>query len=308
MADQPTGAFIRRRRENNFRLEKYYPNGEKATEWVCWMGKELNLSFQHMYNSSEKRVSGRNLPVDGYAKCSNGLEVVLQYLGCYYHLHLCSKVPNGRNGDKLSDLENQLTTYVNIQYLQKLGYKVFYIWECEFDHMKQTKPDVKHYCETLDFIIDKRYKISEETIKRDVMSGKIFGMVECDLTLPESLRNKPEHREFQMIIKHAQMSREDIGPNMKQFAEDNNLLPRPSKVLLCSFHVQRQLVATPLLKFYLEKGVQMPKIYQLIQYKPMPAFVEFGQMVMADRRRGDLQPSTKIIADSSKLIGKSLNL
>ena len=94
MKPQPTGAFVRRRKENNFRLEKSYWHGQQATEWLKYMETVLNVKIQHMYNGNEKRIGGRNLPVDGYAKTSEA-EIILQYSGCYYHSHMCSFSPLG---------------------------------------------------------------------------------------------------------------------------------------------------------------------------------------------------------------------
>ena len=150
--------------------------------------------------------------------------------------------------------------------------------------------------------MDKRHRITEQQIIEEVKSGKLFGMVECDIETPEEL--KTVFSEFQPIAKHARISRDDIGEHMKSFAVANDLLKSPTKTLLNSYFGEKMLFATPLLKWYLNHGLKVTKVYQVIQYHPSQCFQEFGNEVMAARREGDADVSKKIVADSSKLMGK----
>jgi len=149
--------------------------------------------------------------------------------------------------------------------------------------------------------VDKRVYVSEQEIIEEIKAGSLFGMVECDLETPEDL--KLAFSEFQPISKHANVSREDIGDLMKEFAIQNNLLKSPTKALLNSYHGTKMLFATPLLKWLLEHGLRVTKIYQVVQYTPSECFKDFGQEVMDARRQGDLDPSKRIISDSCKLMG-----
>ena len=298
---QPTGSFVRRRKENNFVLEKTYTHGEKATEWLMHMEVVLDVKIQHMFNGGEIRVGGRNLPVDGYAEKSNE-KIVLQYSGCYWHSHLCTDCSSGRYGDVLKDTENQLKTYEILNYFIQIGYKVYHTWACEFEKKKKEDKELEKFCNELKIVVDNRYKLSEKEIVEDVLSGKIFGMVECDIYTPDDL--KPAFAEFQPIIKHAYITRDDIGDTMRKFAEKNDLLKRPTKTLLASYYGNKLLLATPLLQWYLKHGLKVTKVHQVIQYKPMQCFTKFGEEVMNARREGDKDQAKKIISDSCKLMGK----
>jgi G:T-mismatch repair DNA endonuclease (very short patch repair protein) len=301
MRELPTGAFVRRRRENGFWIEHSRSYGIKATQWIEWMGSKLNLKFQHMFNSDEKRVGGKNLPVDGYAETDDGRRVVLQYLGCYFHSHMCQFCTRQKHSTDLENTQNQLKTYQNLQYLTDLGYEVHYVWECQFDLIKVVNKKVSEFVNKLNFLVDTRPQISEQTIIREVQTGALFGMVEVDIETPPEYYH--HFAEFQPVIKRASVSKEDIGSVMKRFADENGLLKKPSETLLCSYHGNKILLATPLLRWYLGKGLKVTKVYQVIQYKPMKCFEKFGQEVMKARREGDADPSKQIISASSKLMG-----
>ena len=303
MCDMPTGAFVRRHRQTGFRIEKSYNKGVKATQWIIWIGKVLSVEFQHMFNGNEKRLGGRNIPVDGYARLKDGSEIVLNFSGCWYHSHLCEFSPKGKHLDHFQDLENQLTTYQNLKYLQDLGYKVYHIWECEFEKQKSQSKEMFDFCKNLSIEVDNRYMISENQILEEVENEKLFGMIEVDIHTPK--KYKRAYSEFQPITKHAMLTRDDIGEHMKEFAENNSLLKRPTKTLLNSYYATKILLATPLLRWYLQHGLKCTKVYQVIQYKPSKCFLRFAKEVVKARIEGDQDPCKKIISDNCKLIGNS---
>jgi hypothetical protein len=255
-----------------------------------------------MSNGLEHRIGGRQLPVDGYGEY-DGQKVVLQFSGCYYHSHGCSRCPSGKYRNAILDAENLLKTLEKLKYISDLGYTLYHIWECEFDQLKLTNLQFRQFCDNQDFMVDNRYMLTEQQIIADVKSGKIFGLIECDIETPQHL--KEIFSEFQPIVKHAFISRDDVGDHMKNFAIENKLLRKPQKTLLCSYYGEKILLASPLLKWYLEHGLEVTHIYQIVQYKPECCFVRFGEEVMAARRAGDQDESKKILSDTSKLIGKT---
>ena len=68
---------------------------------------------------------------------------------------------------------------------------------------------------------------------------------------------------------------------------------------------EKILIATPLLKWYLEHGLEVTKIYQVVEFKPSRCFGDFEKEVTKCRRMGDKDSSKTIIADTMKLIGNS---
>ena len=61
----------------------------------------------------------------------------------------------------------------------------------------------------------------------------------------------------------------------------------------------------PLLKWYLEHGLEVSRIYRVIEFTPTPCFESFTRDITEARRSGDIDPSKSIIADTMKLLGNS---
>ena len=65
------------------------------------------------------------------------------------------------------------------------------------------------------------------------------------------------------------------------------------------------LLFSGLARWYLQHGLVIKEIYELIKYHPRALFRDFGESVSQARREGDVDPDKKILADTSKLIGNS---
>ncbi|KAK3741586.1 hypothetical protein QZH41_012528 [Actinostola sp. cb2023] len=92
---------------------------------------------------------------------------------------------------------------------------------------------------------------------------------------------------------------------MKQFSEDNDMMKQPRHSLIGSMYGEKILLATPLLKWYLEHGFEVTQVYQVVEFTPEPCFSSFGVAVSNAHRAGDVDPSKAIIADTMKLVGNS---
>ena len=104
---------------------------------------------------------------------------------------------------------------------------------------------------------------------------------------------------------NATISRGDIGPFMHQYAEENGILSKPRVMLVGSYHGDKILLTTPLLRWYLAHGLVVDRVYQGVEYEANPCFRRFGDSVSAARRDGDADPDKAIIADTMKLLGNS---
>ncbi|KAK3698053.1 hypothetical protein QZH41_010824 [Actinostola sp. cb2023] len=131
------------------------------------------------------------------------------------------------------------------------------------------------------------------------LTGVCFGVVECDVRVPESLKEK--FSEMCPIFKNIEISRKDIEEYMKQFAEDNDMMKQPSRSLIGNMYGEKILLATPLLKWYLEHGLEVTQVYQVVEFTPEPCFSSFGVAVSNAHRAGDVDPS-KAIANTMKLV------
>ena len=226
--------------------------------------------------------------------------------GCWWHGHNChlntGKDVNTVRGKPMTELLQE--TRINSAYIKSQGFNLVECWECEWREMKEDDPVLRQFIDTkLRRPLDRMKTMTKETILSAVLDGTLFGCVECDIHVPDDLIEK--FGEMCPIFKNVEISRNDIGEYMKSYAENNNIMAQPRRSLIGSLHGSKILLATPLLKWYLEHGMKVTKVYQVIEYTPEPCFRPFGQAVSDARRAGDIDPSKAIIADTMKLVGNS---
>ena len=152
------------------------------------------------------------------------------------------------------------------------------MWGCQWQQMKRQQPEIREFlCTRFGRPLDRKSTLTEAEIPELVRNDTLFGVVECDLHVPDKL--KPHFSEMTPIFKNTEISREDIGPFMKTFAEEHNIMPKPRRSLIGSFLEKKILLITPLLKWYLSHGLQVSKIYQVVAYTPKRSFEPFGDAV-----------------------------
>ena len=142
--------------------------------------------------------------------------------------------------------------------------------------------------------------MSLERILSEVRNERLFGCVEVDIRVPEHLKEK--FSEMCPIFKNTNISRDDIGDFMKAYAEEHNIMAQPRRSLIGSMKGEKILLATPLLKWYLEHGPEVTKVHQVVEFTPEPCFKPFGDTVSDARRAGDADSRKAIIADTMKLV------
>ena len=128
-------------------------------------------------------------------------------------------------------------------------------------------------------------------------------MVLCYIKTPQ--HSKSYFSEFCPIFKNVEVGREDIGAFMEKFAQDNNLLLKPKNMLIGSCFTDKILLITPLLKWYINHGLEVKKIYEVILYLPVKCFENFGLEVSEARRSGHSDSNKAVLAQTLKLWGNS---
>ena len=192
-------------------------------------------------------------------------------------------------------------TRANTEYIRSKGYRVVEMWECEWRRMKKTNPELQRFIATeVRRTLDKVKIMSTERILSEVRNERLFGCVEVDIRVPEHLKEK--FSEMCPIFKNTNISREDMGEFMKAYAEEHGIMAQPRRSLIESMKGDKILLATPLLKWYLEHGLEVTKVHQVIEFTPEPCFKSFGDAVSDARRAGDADPNKAIIADTMKLL------
>ena len=285
MQDMPTGWYTRRREENGFRPQQAQPYGQMAVQWIDCESDRTGCTIRHQANGREKRIG--KLLVDGW--CAN-TRTAYQFHGCYFHG--CPKCydqneTNKLNGKTMATL--LADTKAHTAYLRR-HVKVVEMWKCDWKRERDPPPRQK-------------WKMTQQQIIAAVVDGTLFGMVECDVRVPEHLQD--HFAEMQPIFKNTTVTRDDIGSFMRQYAEEHDIMSTPRRMLVGSFHGIKLLLATPLLRWYLAHGLVVDRVYQVVDYEPNPCFQRFGESVSTARRNGDSDPDKSIIADTMKLLGNS---
>ena len=286
MQDMPTGWYTRRREENGFRPQQAQPFGQMAVQWLNRESERTGLSIRHQANGRERRIG--KLSVDGWCPETH---TAYQFHGCYFHgcpkCHADPEEINAVNGKTMAVL--LADTKKHTAYLRR-HVNVIEMWECAWKRERDPPPRQK-------------WKMTQQQIIAAVVDGTLFGMIECDIRVPFEL--KDHFAEMQPIFKNTTVTRDDIGPFMRQYAVDHDIMSTPRRMLVGSYRGDKILLATPLLQWYLAHGLVIDRVYQVVEYHREACFRHFGESVSAARREGDADPDKAIIADTMKLLGNS---
>ena len=176
--------------------------------------------------------------------------------------------------------------------------------ECDWGRIKGEKREIENFIQTLlpqsPSPFQSLIPITKASILRAVYDGRLFGLVRCDISVPESLR--AHFSEMPPVFKNIEVSREDIGFFVGKYEDERKLLGQPRRTLIGSFIGKNIFLATLLLRWYLEHGRVVDEI---VEYVPEWCFQGFPDTFIENRRSGDLDPTKAILSETSKLLGNS---
>ena len=278
-------------------------HGRKSWGWLEYTAFQTNSKIVHKYNSHEIRIGQHGLPVDGYRRDT---KTVYQFHGCIFHGHNChlTKGSDYNPVNKKSYEELRTDTEAKDRYIKHLGYNLVVMRECQWDaFLQQNKTASDFVQELLSRTMTKRVSMTEKQIIQALLNGQFFGLIECDIEVPDHLYDK--FSEMSPIFKNVTVSRNDLSDHMKSFVEETNCFSTPQKMLIGSMFGKQILLLSSLAKWYVEHGLVITHIYEIVQYKPSKVFEKFGKSVTDARRLGDVDSSKSLLADISKLVGKT---
>ena len=293
--DLPTGWALIRRKETGFCAEKSgkHRQSNAAMEYLSWYAREHNVTVKNGVNGDEHRVGMKRCKVDGFVVETN---TILEFHGCFWHGHGCTKAL--RNHPEAE--ERAKKTQDCDAYLEQHCSNLEVMWECQWEKLKK-RPEVAE--KITDVTTSHPSHMVENEILDGVRNGSFFGFVQCNLMVPEHLREY--FSEMTPIFKKTQISRDDVGEFMKSYAEKHDILKKPTTSLIGSYFAENYLVSTPLLKWYIDHGIVASNVSLTVQYEPKAVFEWFGEHVTNMRREADKDSSSNLTADSAKLKGNS---
>ena len=151
---------------------------------------------------------------------------------------------NSVNGKTMAELLANTKTHTG--YLRRRFVDVIKMWECEWKG-KRIESDTKRLIDA-EFPRRSTQRMTQHHILAAVVDGTLFGMVECDVWVPRELQD--HFAEMQPILKNTTVTRTDIGPFMRDYAEEHDIMS------CISAHRYRALASYPII----DRHVSSPRI------------------------------------------------
>ena len=265
--------------------------------WSCHTFKQPELNVKLRVTTLQENRK-KCFSVDGYC---NHCKTVFEAMGCYFHFCPCQEArPSLTDDDIKRGTKKREMDDLRKDYIREKGYSIEEMWECSWWDYFKNNVDVKNHVRTH---FPFKRPLSTNSLVQNIRNEKIFGYVQCNLSVPDEL--KPKFSNFLPIFKNIDVSRNDIGEYMKTYAEENDLLKQSQRMLISSFKLTNGTLITPFFNFYLDLGLQCTKIHRFVQYTPHKVFNSFIQSVVDARRAGDENPLSGVVAETMKLLGNS---
>ena len=308
--DMPTGPATVRNRENNFKPER----DEKYMVmfyWLEYVAYKKNITILHYFNNGGKEVYIPPYRCDGFTPAQGARRAIIyEFHGCWWHQHPASVCPITRrikDRNYHADQSRYTQTIKKQEYLESNGFQLCVKWECAFNEMRRTNPELRAFINSRfkSRYMNYRFRMTESDIIEAILNDRFFGCVECDIHVPDELYEK--FSEMSPLFCTTEISFNDIGEHMQEFARIHNIPQNNRKLLIGGMKAEKILLATPLVRWYLKQGLVITKIHQTIEFeKGNKCFADLCQQITDARREGDKHPDKKLISDSAKLIGNSI--
>ena len=144
----------------------------------------------------------------------------------------------------------------------------------------------------------------KDELIQNVLNDELFGFFEVDIEVPEQKRKR--FSEFCPLFVISEVSEEQIPQHMKDYKiNTGRKMIKNNKKLLGVMKAEKILLYSPLLKWYLNHGLQVTKIHRYISYTSGRPFKWFPEEVSSARRAADQDKNKKQLGDTAKLKGNS---
>ena len=236
-------------------------------DWMDYFAYSKRVKIEHKFNMGKEKRGRGPYPVDGFIRENN---TIMQFHGCYWHSHSCwlTKSVKDKKWHK-NRLQKYEKTLETTAYLRSKGFNVVEICESEFRNQIRKDSDLKAFVESRLPQTPQR-SITDCEILAGVPSG-LFGMVEVDISVPDqwpeqfSLPTMSPYEYFEemsLLFCTNDVPFDIIGSHMKTHVKKFGFSQKPTRLLVGGMKARQILLAIPLLKWYLNHGPEVTKIYQ----------------------------------------------
>ena len=144
----------------------------------------------------------------------------------------------------------------------------------------------------------------KDELIQNVLNDKLLGFFQVDIEVPEQLLDK--FSEFSPLFILSEVPEDQIPQHMHAYKINTGRKKiKNNKKLLGVMKAGKILLYSPLLKWYLNHGLQVTKIHKYISYTPGRPFKWFPEEVSGARRATDQDKNKRQLGDTAKLKGNS---
>ena len=144
----------------------------------------------------------------------------------------------------------------------------------------------------------------KDKLIQNVQNDNLFGFFQVDIEVPEQLLDK--FSEFSPLFILSGVPEDQIPQHMQGYKINTGRKKiKNNKKLLGVMKAEKILLYSPLLKWYLNHGLQVTKIHKYISYTSGRPFKWFPEEVSDARRAADQDKNKKQLGDTAKLKGNS---
>ena len=156
-------------------------------------------------------------------------------------------------------------------------------------------------------------KSSKTTLLKAIKEGEVFGFIRCDVTSPDDMIQKHLKNGFLFppVITKQIITNDMLSPFMKKLHDKRPKKPDASPVQ--TYHGSNVFLFTPMVQLYMDLGLKISNVREVVQYQPGKCFLPFANRVVKLRseatRDGDdaKQLTAKLFGNSGKSILNNLN-
>ena len=147
-------------------------------------------------------------------------------------------------------------------------------------------------------------RVKQDEIIQNVLNDKLFGFFQVDIEVPEQFWK--HFSEFSPLFVISEVPEDQIPQHMQDYKINTGRKKiKNNKKLLGVMKAEKILLYSPLLKWYLNHGLQVTKIHRYISYTSSRPFAWFPEEVSSARRDADNDKNKKQLGDTAKLKGNS---
>ena len=180
---------------------------------------------------------------------------MFEAMGCFYHYCPCQETrPVLIEAVILRRTKKKETDEMRRQYIEAKGYTVVKRCKCDWWDLYNTDILVEeHFRKSFLY----KYPLRQDQLKDKTKSSLLFDYVQCNIKVPEHLKEK--FANFASFLKNKNACRQDICPFFKEYAGKERLMCQPRRMLISSFKLTTGTIITPLHLFYMALGLACTK-------------------------------------------------